>query len=75
MINGGFGLLLDGSKEAHAKAQSMLAFDVNNGVARRAWAGNDNAHAAIDRAMSANAKLIVTKANVASADVLDKICG
>ena len=43
VINGGFGLLLDGSEEAAERARKMLFFDVNNGIARRAWAGNANA--------------------------------
>jgi urocanate hydratase len=43
VINGGFGLLLDGSKEADRKLKSMLYFDVHNGIARRAWARNPNA--------------------------------
>jgi urocanate hydratase len=42
-INGGFGMVLDGSQEVDAKIRSMLAFDVYNGVTRRAWAGNENA--------------------------------
>lgn len=49
VINGGFGLLLDGSADAGRRAQNMLFFDVNNGVARRAWAGNSGALNTIDR--------------------------
>ena len=51
VINGGFGLLLDGSEEAENKLNSMLHWDVNNGVARRAWARNSGAEFAIERAM------------------------
>jgi urocanate hydratase len=51
-MNGGFGLVLDGSKEAERRLQSMLFWDVNNGIARRAWAGNANAIRASQRAMA-----------------------
>lgn len=60
VINGGFGLVLDGSAEAAARVRLLLAWDVNNGVARRCWAGNDNARLAITRAMAADAALAVT---------------
>jgi urocanate hydratase len=61
VINGGFGLLLDGSAEADRKLQNMLFFDVNNGIARRAWAGNEHAVSAIQREVKA-ARLMVTEA-------------
>jgi urocanate hydratase len=60
VINGGFGLLLDGSPEAKNRLENMLHWDVNNGVARRAWARNPGAISAIQRAMDANDKLLVT---------------
>jgi len=60
VINGGFGLLLDGSEEAEARAQAMLTWDVENGVARRAWARNPGAIDAIQRAMDRQEKLDVT---------------
>ena len=60
VMNGGFGLLLDGSDEADQKLDSMLHWDVNNGVARRAWARNPGAEFAIRRAMKANDRLTVT---------------
>lgn len=60
VINGGFGMLLDGSPEASRRLQQMLAWDVNNGVARRAWARNPNAEFAIRRAMQAEPRLSVT---------------
>jgi urocanate hydratase len=60
VINGGFGLLLDGSTEAKNRLENMLHWDVNNGVARRAWARNPGAISAIQRAMDANDKLLVT---------------
>jgi urocanate hydratase len=59
-VNGGFGLVLDGSAEAEARAKQMLFWDVNNGVARRAWAGNSNAALAIRIAMAATPTLQVT---------------
>lgn len=49
VMNGGFGLVLDGSDDSARRAALMLGFDVNNGVARRAWAGNENAQLAIKR--------------------------
>lgn len=52
VINGGFGLLLDGSADAERKLKSMLYFDVNNGVARRAWARNEGALSAIQQELS-----------------------
>ena len=60
VINGGFGMLLDGSDECERRLQSMLHWDVNNGVARRAWARNSGANFAIKRAMEAEPRLSVT---------------
>ena len=60
VMNGGFGMVLDGSDEAAKRAASMLLWDVNNGVCRRSWAGNDNAEFAIKRAMEAEPRLVVT---------------
>ncbi|XP_069045718.1 urocanate hydratase [Lepisosteus oculatus] len=51
VVNGGFGLVLDGSEEAGQRARMMLNWDVSNGVARRCWSGNASAHATIQRAM------------------------
>lgn len=52
VINGGFGLLLDGSADAHKKLKNMLYFDVNNGIARRAWARNEGALTTIEKELS-----------------------
>ncbi|MCK7460918.1 MAG: hypothetical protein MZU84_02005 [Sphingobacterium sp.] len=52
VINGGFGMLLDGTPDADRRLRSMLHWDVNNGIARRAWARNDEALFAIKRAMA-----------------------
>lgn len=60
VINGGFGMLLDGSADADRRLKSMLHWDVNNGIARRSWARNDEAIFAIKRAMLAEPKLKVT---------------
>ena len=71
VINGGFGMVLDGSEDARRRLESMLFWDVNNGIARRAWAGNDGAKSAIDRAMESNPKLCVTKAQNSEDEILD----
>ncbi|CAI8384319.1 MAG: Urocanate hydratase [Flavobacterium sp. SCGC AAA160-P02] len=63
VVNGGFGMLLDGSREASKRLKSMLFWDVNNGIARRNWARNDEATFAIKRAMKREKKLKVTIPN------------
>ncbi|KFW00188.1 Urocanate hydratase, partial [Eurypyga helias] len=60
VINGGFGLVLDGSKEAEERAKMMLSWDVSNGVTRRCWSGNDYAYETICQAMKENISLKVT---------------
>lgn len=60
VMNGGFGLFLDGTKECDARCIQMLHFDVNNGIARRSWARNSNANVAIREAMKTNPDLKVT---------------
>jgi len=64
VINGGFGMVLDGTKEAEQKLSSMLFWDVNNGIARRSWARNDEAIFAIKRAMAQEPNLTVTLPNL-----------
>lgn len=64
VINGGFGMLLDGSDEAQKKLENMLFYDVNNGIARRSWARNEEAIFAIKREMQRNTKLKVTLPNL-----------
>jgi len=59
-INGGFGMVIDGSADADRRVRSMIAWDVNNGIARRAWARNEGAEFAIRRAMVADARMKVT---------------
>lgn len=64
VINGGFGMVLDGSKEASKRLASMLFWDVNNGISRRSWARNDEAIFAIKRAMEVQPLLKVTLPNI-----------
>jgi urocanate hydratase len=64
VINGGFGMIIDGSKESEERLESMLFWDVNNGIARRSWARNENAIFAIQKAMELNPNLQVTLPNV-----------
>jgi len=70
VINGGFGMLLDGSAESDRRLKSMLHWDVNNGIARRSWARNDEAIFAIKRAMQAEPQLKVTLPNKVNPDLL-----
>jgi len=73
VMNGGFGMVLDGSSEAHSKAESMLNWDVSNGVARRSWSGNENAKITIARAMNNDSKLRVTMPHaVSDTSLLDR---
>ncbi len=72
VINGGFGMLLDGSEDASRRLKSMLFWDVNNGIARRSWARNKEALFAIKRAMENEPKLRVTLPNLADDDMVDK---
>nr|XP_031532189.1 urocanate hydratase isoform X2 [Vicugna pacos] len=60
VINGGFGLVLDGTLEAEQKAKMVLSWDVSNGVARRCWSGNQKAHETICRTMEEIRGLVVT---------------
>lgn len=70
VMNGGFGMLLDGSEACEQRLQSMLHWDVNNGVARRAWARNDGANFAIKRAMAAEPKLSITLPEYADDEII-----
>ncbi len=63
VINGGFGMVLDGTTDAQRRLENMLFWDVNNGIARRSWARNDEAVFAIKRAMQNNPQLKVTLPN------------
>ncbi|MEK6510298.1 urocanate hydratase [Myroides odoratimimus] len=70
VINGGFGMLLDGTIEAQKRLESMLFWDVNNGIARRSWARNDEAIFAIKRAMEVEPLLKVTIPNIVDENLL-----
>ncbi|WP_430411844.1 urocanate hydratase [Kordia sp.] len=71
VINGGFGMVLDGSKEASRRLHSMLFWDVNNGIARRSWARNEEAIFAIKRAMEVEPNLKVTLPNIVDDALLE----
>ena len=73
VINGGFGLTLDGTPLADEKLKNMLFWDVNNGIARRNWARNKEAIFAIKREMDRNPMLKVTLPNIAEDDLIEKI--
>ncbi len=70
VINGGFGMLLDGTPETEEKLKSMLFFDVNNGIARRSWARNKEARFAIEREMERSPNLKVTLPNLVNDGIL-----
>jgi len=70
VMNGGFGMLIDGSEDSERRLRSMLHWDVNNGIARRSWARNTGAQWAIDRAMEMEPRLKVTRANHADDDLI-----
>ncbi len=71
VINGGFGMVLDGSSEADRRLEMMLHWDVSNGIARRCWARNEGAMQSIKREMELNPLLRVTMPNLVSDDLLD----
>ncbi len=71
VINGGFGMLLDGSDDADRRLKSMLFWDVNNGISRRSWARNPEAIFAIKRAMEVNPNLKVTLPNIADDQLIE----
>ncbi len=73
VINGGFGMLLDGSKDADRRLKQMLYWDVNNGIARRNWARNDNAMFTIQRAMTENPLLKVNVPELVDDKILDTL--
>jgi urocanate hydratase len=73
VINGGFGMLLDGSKEADRRLKMMLHWDVNNGIARRNWARNEGAMFAIQRAMEVEPRLKVTIPQIVDNTLIDSL--
>ena len=72
VINGGFGMVLDGSEDADRRLRSMLFWDVNNGISRRSWARNDGAMFAIQREMEKTPGLKITFPNIADDELLNK---
>jgi len=75
VINGGFGMVLDGSSEADRRLRSMLLWDVNNGIARRSWARNRGAVAAITREMERTPGLVVTMPEEAEDRLIEEAIG
>ncbi len=71
VINGGFGMVIDGSSDSDRRIKSMLHWDVNNGIARRAWARNKEAIIAIERAMEQEPKLKITVPNLVDDELLN----
>jgi urocanate hydratase len=71
VINGGFGMTIDGSEDADRRLKQMLHWDVNNGISRRSWARNKPAMFAIKRAMQENPNLIVTLPNLTDEKMID----
>lgn len=72
VINGGFGMVLDGTASTERKLRSMLQWDVNNGIARRSWARNDGAIFTLKREMERTPGLKITVPNIADDDLVDE---
>lgn len=73
VINGGFGMVLDGSADSDRRLRSMLHWDVNNGIARRAWARNDEALFAIKREMARTPNLKITLPNLVDDKLIEEM--
>lgn len=73
VMNGGFGMVLDGSKESDERLHMMLHWDVNNGISRRSWARNEGAIFSIKRAMEKNPNLKVTLPNLVEDNLLENL--
>ncbi|WP_149526838.1 urocanate hydratase [Sphingobacterium hotanense] len=73
VINGGFGMLLDGSAQSEAKLRQMLFFDVNNGIARRAWARNKEAKSALETELARTANFKVTESVMVDDQLIDQL--
>jgi urocanate hydratase len=73
VINGGFGMVLDGSEDADRRLRSMLFWDVHNGISRRSWARNEGAMFAIKRAMEAEPRLKVTVPHLVEKELINKL--
>ena len=73
VINGGFGMVLDGSEEASKRLKNMLFYDVNNGISRRSWARNKEALFAIEREMKRTPELKITLPNLVEDSLLETL--
>ena len=73
VINGGFGMVVDGSEQADRNIREMLFWDVNNGITRRAWARNQGSIDAIRREMDRTPDLQVTLPNFVDDDIIDSV--
>ena len=73
VINGGFGMVIDGSEEADRRIKNMLFWDVNNGIARRSWARNTGSMDAIRREMERTPELKVTMPNLVDDDIINSL--
>ena len=73
VINGGFGMVIDGSEDSARHIREMLFWDVNNGIARRSWARNDGARFAIEREMARTPGLRVTLPNLADEELIKSV--
>ncbi|MGL5682093.1 MAG: urocanate hydratase [Marinifilaceae bacterium] len=73
VMNGGFGMVIDGSDDADRRLNSMLFWDVNNGIARRSWARNPGAMSTIERTMQMNPNLKVTLPNLVEESVIESL--
>ena len=72
-MNGGFGMVIDGSEDSARHIEEMLLWDVNNGIARRSWARNEGAMFAIKREMERTPLLKVTLPNLADMAMIEKV--
>jgi urocanate hydratase len=75
VVNGGFGMVVDGTDDAARRVESMIAWDVGNGIARRAWAGNDGAVFTAGRRMSDEPRLRVTLPHGADDELIENALG
>ncbi len=73
VMNGGFGMVIDGSEDSARHIEEMLLWDVNNGIARRSWARNEGAMFAIKRQMERTPLLKVTLPNLADMDMIERV--
>ena len=73
VTNGGFGMVIDGTDQFGMNIESMIPWDVNNGIARRSWARNDAAKRSIHRAMEANENLLVTMPSEVDESIISEI--